>query len=172
MYVFNNEFDPILLPGETAQLIGENKIINIECVRHGALPEIKENLGALTAATWATDIEFSELEMEDNVMAQYRMRVVRDINLKFNNLGPTKQWKTRTGEFYLPQFPVDEDSDSFLKTFLFKASEFFVFEQDTPRFSAYSVVAQASSYVLFSGWRFKVKPFAGKGRIPIYISGW
>ena len=163
-YIFKDSFDPIILPGETAKLIGENKIVNVECVRVGALPEWSENLGNLTAATWSTDIEVTELEMEDNVLAQFRMRVLFDGQLKFNNLGPTKQWKTRTGEFYLPQFP-ESDNDEFLRRFYFKSSEFFAFEQDTPRFSAYSQLAVTGARVLFSGWRFKVKPFAGRGRV-------
>jgi len=171
LYTFKDSFDPILLPGETAQLIGENKVVNVQCVRLGSLPEIAEDLGALTAATWSTDIELTDLELEDNVFAQYRMRVVPDVQIKFNNLGATKQWKTRAGEFHLPQFPQSVE-DAFLRTFYFKASEFFVFEQDTPRFSAYSAVALDDCYVLFSGWRFKVKPFNGTGKLPIYISGW
>ena len=173
-YIFKTNFEPILLPGETAKLITSSATHNVECVAVGALPEYYKDFGALTAATWDTDNEDENLEMSAFELAQFRMRVIDDMKLRFNNLAPTRQWRTAKTDFYLRQFP-QESSEDFLKEFLFKASEFFVFEDDTPRFDFYSDGTLATSRVLFSGWRFKVKKLSVGAPVPrmqIWVSGW
>ena len=171
LYVFKSPFEPVFLPGETAQLITASQTLNVECVAVGALPEYLKDFGALTAATWDTDNEDTNLEMATMELAHLRMRVLDDMKLRFNNLGPTRQWRTSKADFYLKQFPQEEGQD-FLKEFLFKASEFFVFEDDTPRFDFYSPVALTTSRVLFSGWRYKVKKVMVPGKIVIWVAGW
>jgi len=169
--VFNQDFEPILLPGETARIITATKTLDVECVAVGALPEYSKDFGALTAATWDTSQEDTNLEMADNELAQLRMRLVEDVQLRFNNLAPTRQWRTSGTDFILRQFPQN-DSDEFLKKFMFAASEFFVWEDDTPRFDFYSTLATVACSVLFSGWRFKMRRIAIPGRITIWVSGW
>ena len=169
--IFSGEFDPILLPRETAHIITANEEFDAECVAVGALPEYEKDFGALVAATWDTDNEDANLEMSNNELSQLRIRVIDDIKLRFNNLAPTRQWRTSKVDFYLRQFPQEEGED-FLKEYLFKASEFFVFEDDTPRFDFYSDIALATSIVRFSGWRLRLKRIAAPGKIPIWVSGW
>lgn len=171
LYVYKTNFEPVFLPGETAKLITTSQVVDVECVAVGALPEYQKDFGALTAATWDTDNEDTNLEMATWELSQLRMRVIDDMKLRFNNLAPTRQWRTSKTDFYLRQFP-QESGEDFLKEFLFKASEFFVFEDDTPRFDFYSTVALATSRVLFSGWRYKVKKSVVPGRITIWVSGW
>ena len=170
-YIFKTNFEPILLPGETARLITSNQTLDVECVAVGALPEYQKDFGALTAATWDTDNEDTNLEMSTLEVSQLRMRVLDDMKLRFNNLAPTRQWRTAKTDFYLRQFPQDAGQD-FLKEFLFKASEFFIFEDDTPRFDFYSEIALATSRVVFSGWRYKVKKTAQPGKVTVWVSGW
>ena len=172
-YIFKTNFEPVFLPGETARLITANETVDVQCVAVGALPEYQKDFGALTAATWDTDNEDTNLEMSTLELSQLRMRVVDDMKLRFNNLAPTRQWRTAKTDFYLRQFP-QESGEDFLKEFLFKASEFFIFEDDTPRFDFYSDVALATSNVKFSGWRFKVRrlPVGAKPRMEIWVSGW
>ena len=169
--IFSNEFDPILLPKETALIITANESFNAECVAVGALPEYEKDFGSLTAATWDNDNEDTNLEMAENELAQFRIRIVDDVKLKFNNLAPTRQWRTAKTDFYLRQFPTGGGED-FLKTFMFKASEFFVYEQDTPRFNFYSDIALATARVRFSGWKMRLKKITVAGKIPIWVSGW
>ena len=172
LYAFKTHFEPVFLPGETAKLITTSKTVMVECVAVGALPEYQKDFGALTAATWDTDNEDTNLEMSTNELSQLRMRVVDDVKLRFNNLGPTRQWRTSKTDFYLRQFPQDAGYD-FLAEYLFKASEFFVFEDDTPRFDFYSDIALATSKVLFSGWRYKVREVPGAmSKMTIWVSGW
>ena len=173
LYVYKTNFEPILLPGETARLITSSETVDVECIAVGALPEYQKDFGALTAATWDTDNEDANLEMQTNELSQLRMRVIDDMKLRFNNLAPTRQWRTSKTDFYLKRFPVDSGED-FLKEFLFKASEFFVYEDDTPRFDFYSDIALATSRVVFSGWRLRVKELKGapKPVKTIWVSGW
>ena len=169
--VFSSEFDPILLPRETAHIITSNMEFDAECVAVGALPEYEKDFGSLTAATWDTDNEDANLEMSNNELAQLRMRVLDDVKVRFNNLAPTRQWRTSKADFYLRQFPLESGED-FLKEFLFKASEFFVFGDDTPRFDFYSTIALATARVKFSGWRFRLKKIGTPGKATIWVSGW
>ena len=73
----------------------------------------------------------------------------------------------------LPQFPQDTAED-FLKEYYFRASEFFVFEDDTPRFDFYATNAISTSRVKFLGWRFRYKELAGgvRGKITIWVNSW
>ena len=174
LYTYKTNFEPIFLPGETAHLITATDAVDVACIALGALPEYTKDFGALTAGAWSTDNEDTNLEMNSFEMSQLRMRVVDDIKLRFNNLAPTRQWRTSGIDFYLPQFPPSGD-DNFLKEFLFKASEFFIYGDDTPRFDFYSGSASATSRVKFSGWRFRVKRLpAGSAnpRMTIWVSGW
>lgn len=171
LHIFKSSFDPILLPGETAKLITSSVTVDIECLAVGALPEYQKDFGALTAGTWDTDQEDTNLEMADNEMSQLRVRLLDDVKMRFNNLAPTRQWRTSKTDFYLRQFPREPGED-FLKEYMFKASEFFVYEDDTPRFDFYSPVALNACVVLFSGWRFKLKKISAPGKITIWVSGW
>ena len=173
LYVYKTSFEPILLPREQAHVVTASSEFDVECVAVGALPEYVKDFGALTAATWDTDNEDTNLEMSDNELAQFRMRVMSDCELRFNNLAPTRQWRTAKTNFTLKQWPGQPGED-FLKEFLFKASEFFVWGDDTPRFDFYSATTQTTSVVSFHGWRFKCKKVR-LGVSPaktIWVSGW
>lgn len=171
LYSFKSNFDPILLPGETAQLITSSKTVNVECLAVGALPEYMKDFGSLSATTWDRDNEDANLEMPGNEFAQFRMRIIDDVKMELNNLGSTKQWRTSKTNFYLRQFPK-EPGQSWLQEWMWKASEFFVYEDDTPRFDFYSDIALSNSRVLFSGWRYKTRPIGVKGKITVWVSGW
>ena len=170
-YSFKTQFEPIFLPGETAKLITETTQANVECVAVGALPEYVKNFGALTALTWSNDNQDTNLEMTTWELAQLRMRILDDFKLVFNNLSPTRQWRTAKTDFYLRQWPQQTGED-FLKEFLFKVSEFFIFEDDTPRFNLYSDMGTTKSTIVFSGWRFRVKQTTAVPKTIIRVSGW
>lgn len=169
--VYNQDFNPVLLPGDTAQIITANEKLNIQCVAVGALPERYVDFGALTAGTWDDNNEDTGLEMNQWELAQFRIRIMDDMQMRLNNLAPTRQWRTSKQNFYLPQFPAVEEAQS-LREFYWKASEFFVWEDDTPRFDFKSEIVLATSRVLFNGWRMKVTPFSGVPRITIWVSSW
>ena len=173
---YTNSFEPVLLEGLTATLFGAeitSEGLNVVCRAVMALPEYYKTFGALTAATWDTDNEDTNLEVGTMELAQYRMRLQDDMQMRLKNPAPTQQWRTTRTNFYLPQFPT-EPGQEWLQNFLWKASEFFVFEDTTPRFDFYSTVALTTSRVLFSGWKFKLEklPVGQRGRIEIWVNSW
>ena len=175
LYRYSNAFEPILLENMTATLHGASiaqEGLNVVCRAVSALPEYYKDFGALTAATWDSDNEDTNLELGTMELAQYRMRILDDMQCRLKNPSSVQQWRTRAANFYLPQFPQDAEDD-FLKVFFWKASEFFIFEDnDTPRFDFYSPVALGTARVLFSGWKFKLDRIMQKGKIDIWINAW
>jgi hypothetical protein len=172
---YTNDFEPILLEGQTATLYGS--MINPEgkhviCRAVDAVPEITTDFGALTATTWDTDQEEENLEVGTMELAQWRMRVVDDMIVRLKNPASVQKWRTSKTSAYLPQFP--QNDDEFLKVFLWKASEFFVFEDHTPRFDLYADVDTDTAMVRFSGWKFKLKalPAGQVGKIIIWVDTW
>lgn len=158
-FCFSPKFEPVLMPNETATLMGAAFPKDgqpILCLANGALPEYQKDFGTVTAAQWLSDQEDSNLEMGTGELAQFRMAILDDFKLELKNPAPQDQWRTAATTFYLPKFPTDPNEDWF-KELLFAMSEFFVYEDDTPRFNLYSEFGLTISRVLFRGWRFKVR---------------
>jgi hypothetical protein len=124
------------------------------------MPEYVADFGALTAGTWSRDNEDTNLEMGSLELAQLRMRVLDNMRVQLKHPAAVQQWRTNRTNFFLRQFPDSGDWDP-LKDFLFRASEFFVFQDDnTPRFDIYPYVTLTASRIWFGGWRFKLEPIA------------
>ena len=174
LYRYSPEFNPLLLENMTATLFGSEQPpsgLNVICKAVIALPERYVDFGALTAATWDTDNEDTGLELSTLELGQFRFRIQDDMQCRLKNPAPVNLWRTTDSNFYLPQFPTDP-SENFLKNFFFKASEFFVWEDSTPRFDFYSAVTLTTSRVLFSGWKMKLSKTAMKGKIEIWVDSW
>ena len=158
--VYSVNFDPILLPNETATLFGTEFPTEgqpIRCRAVGALPEYTKNFGSLTGGVWSTEKEDTNLEMSPLELGQFRMMILDDFKLKFKNPSAVDQWRTLNTTFELRRFPF-ESGDIFLREYVFRASEFFVFEnRQTPRFLLYSTPTLTATRITFMGWRFKVK---------------
>jgi hypothetical protein len=175
--IFSTDFDPILLPNETATLFGaafptEGQPVKSRWV--GSLPEYTKNFGALTAGVWATAQEDSNLELGSLELGQMRCRVIDDILLRMNNPTSTEQWRTNKTRFHISKFSL-EDGENFLSKMLWRMSEFFVWENNTPRFDLYSTPTATVSKVVFSGWRIKVEKIAKAeltSKAEIWVNGW
>ena len=169
---YNKDFDPILLEGQTATLFGTglpDNGLNIRCVAMGAMPEYWKDFGALAASTPLVDQTDSNLEMNTMEFAQFRIRVVTNMQIKLKNPSAVRQWRAKNVSFYLPQWPVSPKS---LQEWYWTASEFFVFEDNTPVFDVQSDTAQAASIILYSGWRYKIQAISEPGKFPIWCSEW
>ena len=176
LFRHSNAFEPILLENMTAVLFGAElpeEGMSVVCRAMMALPEYYKDFGALTAATWDTDNEDVNLEVGELELAQYRMRLLDDMQCRLKNPAAREYWRTSKAKWYLPQFPTSDD-DSWLKNYLWKASEFFVYKDTTPRFDFYSTLASTTSRVLFSGWKFKLHklPAPARGKIEIWVNDW
>jgi len=184
LYVFKTDFEPVMLPGEVVRVVLENDRFDAMCVGSGALPEYEKDFGALssTITGWNSNSQYALIDQYDNNMkmndfeiSQLRMRVVDYMYIRLNNLGTTRQWRTANVSFALPQFPTGQGED-FLKQYLFKASEFFVYHDDLPHFDLFSDFALTASRVLFSGWRYRIQkvktPSTTRPPKVIWVSGW
>ncbi len=167
-------FEPLLLEDQTATLLGTGlpeQGLNVRCVAVGALPEYAADFGAVAAGAWDTENSDANLEMNTLEFSQLRMRVISEMKIRMSHPSAVKQWKTKSGQFSLPQFPID--AGDFLQEYYWKASEFFIFEDNTPVFDLYATRVLASSIVLFSGWRYKLQDIKSQpGRIRIWTSEW
>ena len=176
LFRYSIEFQPLLLEKMTANIFGSeisSEGLAVECVAVGALPEYLKDFGALTAATWDADNEDANLEFRTLEVGQFRMRVVDDMKVRLKNPSAVQQWRTNKTNFELGQFPTSAEDD-FLKRYLWMASEFFVWEDSTPRFDLYSSVALTTARIIFSGWRFQLRklPAPQRGKIDIWINSW
>lgn len=171
---YDKDFGPILLEDQTAILFGTGlpeEGLNVKCVNDGALPEHWVDFGALTAGVADTGNTTTDLDMNTMELAQYRMRVVSEMRLTLKHPGSVQQWRSKNVTFYLPQFPTEPGLD-FLREYYWKASEFFVFENNNPEFDLLAGRAQANAFVIFSGWRYKLLKIEQPGRIKIWTSEW
>jgi len=177
LYVYRQVLEPIGLPGETFHLLRAAGEIDVEILAVDAMPEYINDFGAVGAAGWLRDQEDTNLELTDGEFGQFRMRVLDDVQLYLKNPAPTEKWRSARTRFYLPKFP-DDPTDT-LRDYFFKASEFFLFEDETPRFDLYAVLAAATSRIAFSGFRFRyqklgtdLKGVQIKGKVNLWINSW
>ena len=175
--IFSATFEPILLPNETALLLGPAHPTEgqaIKCRWVGALPEYQKDFSTLTAATWKTDQEDTNLELGTLELGQMRFRILEDMQVRLGNPAATHQWRTARTRFHITKWPTESGQD-FLKEMLFRMSEFFVWENNTPRFDLYSLVGQTAARIVFSGWKLKVEKIAKTeltSKVEIWTSGW
>jgi hypothetical protein len=173
---FNDDFDPILLEGHTAQLLGSGLPgggMGVRCLSVGSLPEWSSNFGALTAGVWDEDNADTNLIMPKMTLAVLRMKIVTNMKMRLKNPSSVRYWRSRDAAFYLPQFPWS--GSDWEKRYSWRQSELMVWEDESPpAFDLYSTVAQATSIVLFSGWRFALErlPSDQKGAVNIWVNDW
>lgn len=174
--IYDPEFKGILEVGHSVILKGsdfpsEGK--SYRCVAIDALPEYVKDWGALTAATWSTDNEDTNLELDTNELGQLRMMVLDDVRVRLKNPAPVTKWRTAKTIFYLPQFP-STSGDDWAKEYLFRMSELFYWQDTTPRFDLYSATTVTVARVLFTGFKFKLEPLSvsERGQFTLLVNGW
>jgi len=168
---YNSEFNPVALPGETLHIIKSDGKLDVVVRAITALPEYIKNFGALTANTWLTTQQDTNLEMTSMELGQYRFRVQFDGRVKLYNPSSIKLWRTAKTDFWIGKYPIESGED-FLKQYVWRASEFFVFEDEYPAFDLWSLTTTTTAYVLFSGWRLKLEEITEPGRIPLWVNSW
>jgi len=169
---YDKDFNPILLEGQTAVLFGTGlpeQGMNVRCMAMGALPEYWKDFGALTAGTALSDQADTDLEMNTMEMSQLRLRVITNMQVRIKNPASVRQWRTKNVTFYLPEFLGLPEK---LQEWYWSASEFFIWENNTPVFDLQSDAAQVASIVLFSGYRFKFQAIQEPGKFPLWVSDW
>ncbi len=184
-YFGKTEFEPALLIGQSARLYTSvSEYHDIRVVNWGYLPSHRHDFGSLTAGTASLANDCTHLDMNDGEMAQYRFRIIDpSVEVELKHPASTQQWtvqssSTSTGANWRLRY-WDENDPETVQKWMFKSSEFFVFQQDTPRFDLYpesglSGASTPQGYIEFFGFRYALEklPAGERGLVDIWVQSW
>jgi len=185
LYYGKTEFEPALLTGQSARLhINASEFHDVRVVSWGYLPSHRHDFGSLTAGTASLANDCAHIDMSDGEFAQYRWRIVDpSVEVELKHPASTQQWATQsystsTGANWRMRY-WDQNDPEDVQKWMFKSSEFFVFEQNTPRFDLYpesglSGASTPQGYIEFFGFRYALQrlPNGERGMVDIWTQGW
>ena len=185
LYYGKTEFEPALLAGQSARLhINATEFHDVRVVQWGYLPSHRHDFGSLTAGTASLANDCAHIDMPDGEMAQYRWRIIDPgVEVELKHPASTQQWATQsystsTGATWRMRY-WDEKDPEITQRWLEKASEIWVFEQNTPRFDLYPVsglsgASTPQGYIEFFGFRYALErlPNGERGMVDIWTQGW
>ena len=177
----NPEFRPILLPGQRAKLIrgAVTNFVNIEVVHVYPLGIHRHDFGAMTGNL--VDQDDTHLDMPTGEMAQYRFIPRGRFRVHLQHPGGVDIYRTsgsvkgdQTAGFFIDPYDEDDHVWDGHDTALWAASEFFVFEDETPRFDLYPMGTAAvvrDGYVDFYGWALVLKKTNLEPVVTLWVNG-
>lgn len=177
----NPEFRPILQPGQRAKLIRGNvdNFVNVEVVHVFPLPVHRHDFGVLTGNSLNQDD--THLDMATGELAQYRFIPRGNFRVHLQHPTGVDIYHTNTSikgdqlqGFFLD--PYDLGGVPWIATdwSFWAASEFFVFQDETPRFDLYPLgptTAARDGYVDFYGWGFALKKSLTEPPMSLWVNG-
>jgi len=185
LYFGKTEFEPALITGQSARLhVNASESHDVRVVSWGYLPSHRHDFGAQTGGTASLSNDCTHIDMPNGELAQYRF-VIGDpaLEIELKHPASTQQWMTQSqttstgANWRMRYWGVDDPID--IQKWMFKSSEFFVFEQNTPRFDIYPINglegARASQgYVEFFGFRYALErlPNGERGMVDLWVQGW
>ena len=177
----NPEFRPILLPGQKAKLIRGSigNSVDVEVVHVFPLPVHRHDFGALTGAS--LNLDDTHLDMPTGEMAQYRFIPKGNFRVHLQHPGGVDIYRTngsvkgvQVEGFFIDPYAQDNLQWNGTDWSQWAASEFFVFEDETPRFDLYPLAPTAGAkegYVDFYGWGFALKKATSAPPISLWVNG-
>lgn len=175
------DFHPGFLEDHTVQLIKSTGRQNVRIVGVRPLPSHYHDWGALTAGTASLRNECTHLELDTGEMAQYRV-IVRDpgIELELRHPRATMFWNNKNanvtvGTNWRVRNISDEESEA-MRNWRWAASEFWVFEDDTPLWDVYPLASMGiapapQGHVEFMGYRYSFEDIGNEaGQVPLRIN--
>jgi len=154
MPVYAKDFEPIAKPSENVCIIGAEgkgntkyyKIVAIE-----SLPFYEHDFGAVNAGQTLKDQEVKALYLNARQLAQYRIRLVDDVELQLKQPKSDTKFTTKSGEFKISRDIAGTDFTNL--------TEFFVFEDQSILFNVTNPSASniSSSKVQFAGFKYILK---------------
>ena len=184
-YFGKTEFEPALLTGQTARLhLNTNEFHDIRIVVGANLLLTVTTLAPLPLVHPSLANDCSHIDMPDGQFAQYRWRIIDpSVEVELKHPASTQQWmvqssSTSTGANWRLRY-WDEQDPIDVQKWMFKSSEFFVFEQNTPRFDLHPITGLSGAstpqgYVEFFGFRYALEklPNGERGMVDIWMQGW
>ena len=177
-FPLNPEFQPMLQVGHCARLMRTGGEVNVEVIGIFPLGIHRHDFGTLSGN--ALDQRCTHIELAGGELAQYRyiprgrfrvhLQSPSGVDIYTTN-GSTKG--NQTAGFFID--PVAEDPDELpaFRTAAWSLSEFFVYEDEGPRFDLYPLApaAQIEAYVDFIGIGFALKPATRLPPTTLWVSG-
>jgi len=134
------------------------------------------SLSGTTSSASNTGYDATQLDMPRGEMAQYRFLVSDGFEVEFTHPSTTtRQWKTDTTNARVKPIGNDSGPWSPYDEFMWQASEFFVYEDETPRFDIYPLsvsTPRPQGHIDFHGYRFALKKIATRGILPLWVNSW
>lgn len=152
MPAFQEEFVPIAKPNENIAVIGARGKNNIKYYRVVAvepLPLFEKDFGAINAGETLREKEVEELYVNEGQLAQYRIRLVDDVELYIKQPKSDTKFSTKKGTFKITRDIAGTD--------FVNLTEFYVFEDQTVLFDVKnpsSTTNLTQSRVQFAGFKY------------------
>lgn len=176
LYQGRTIFEPIALPGHTIQIHKADGEFGIRITAVGFLPSLRYDSGALTAN--ADQTEISNLEMRSGELAQWRFVILDDFEVEMSHPGTQKQWSTKNVATRVRPIPIQSSEWGPLESFVFASSEFYVYENETPRFDLKVLnsggAATTNGHIEFFGIRYKFTKLetGQRGLFDLWVNDW
>ena len=139
MQLFKQDLEPYFQPGDRFVLITANTEKVYDVLGVEALPDHRHDFGDLTAGTSSTGNDPIHLDVGPKELAQYRFYARDQFEVAMTHPSEANRfWSARGGtsiNFRIPPWHMaDPDMATPLARFYWAMSEFWVFEEETPRF--------------------------------------
>lgn len=156
MPVYAKDFEPIAKPSENVCIIGAEGKGNTEYYKIVAiepLPFYEHDFGAVNAGQTLKDQEVKALYLNAGQLAQYRIRLVDDVELQLKQPKSDTKFTTKSGEFKISR---DIAPIFHCRTDFTNLTEFFVFEDQSILFNVTNPSDSniGSSKVQFAGFKY------------------
>ena len=180
-YHLDPVFKPILLAGQTARLMrSHSSFVDVRVKAVGTLGVHRHDFGRLSSVI--TDADDTHLDMQRGELAQYRFVVRGPFEVHLQHPAGVDQFRTsgsdratRTSAFRIGEMDPRNEPDQ--ATAQWMLSQFYVLEDETPRFDLYPyapTTQQIDAYVDFYGIKYSLAKLASgqQPMVEIWVNGW
>lgn len=174
---FSSPFEPLFREGDTVHLIKADGSVDVMVDAVDAMPNLRHDFGQLTGDSLeqaVTDTTGNDLlDMGNGQLAQLRFSPVTAFTARLFNPAGSRRWNTSHSNFEIPPWVSDDRLLQTLRDFYFAASQFWVYQNDTPRFDLIQVGnRQVEAYVDFWGWKYHWQRINERGAKNLRVNGW
>lgn len=170
---FSIPFRPYFRLGDTAHVIKADGEIDILVDAVGSLPNRRLDNGTLSSASSLAQ-DLTQLDMTTGELAQYRFSPMDLFHVEMTHPSTTiRQWRSDTTNWRLPPWKIMQGLTETDRAYYEVASQFWVFEDETPRLDFYRAVGvTVEMHLDFWGWRYHFRKVKERGQRLLRVNGW
>ena len=175
-FQYSTLFEPLLLQGQTARIYKADGLVDLRVVAVDALPSYRHDFGALTANSTGNDV--TQLDMPKGEFAQYRFIIWDQFEVEFTHPGTSvRHWRSDTQNHRVRPWAMSSPPlPEMLSMYLFASSEFYVYQDETPRFDLYpmftTILPAIQGHTEFLGYRYAFEKIGDEGITKIWANSW